>query len=143
MKLPRFLSSVLASIVLSSCASAVKPYSSEQEAWRVDVREGQQSELRRLYEQGLHDGRFDAAEHQGPRHVAYVTAAEKAYGDGYREGYGAAGEPVRDEAYNQGFDYGMRDRARKRPSDPEAHIGDYDARFRLSFERGYLDGYNR
>lgn len=146
MKLPGILSSVLASIVLSSCAHSVKPYSAEQEKWRADVREGQQTELRRLYEQGLHDGRSDAAEHQGPRHVAYVTAAEKAYGDGYREGYGAAGtagEPVRDEAYNQGFDYGMRDRARKKPSDPDAHIGDYDARFRSSFERGYLDGFNR
>lgn len=146
MKLPGILSSLFVSVMLSNCTQSVRPYSAEQEKQRTETREDRQTDLRRVYQQGLDDGRSDAAEHQGPRHVAYVTAAEKAYGDGYRDGYSAAAnanEPVRDAAYNQGFDYGMRDRARKKPSDPDAYIGEYDSRFRASFERGYLDGYNR
>ncbi|WP_395753481.1 hypothetical protein [Prosthecobacter sp.] len=48
----------------------------------------------------------------------------------------------RDPTYNQGYDYGLRDRTAGRPSDPAAQVGRYDPRYRASFERGYYDGYN-
>lgn len=50
--------------------------------------------------------------------------------------------PPRDPAYNQGYDYGLRDRTGGRVADPAAQVGRYDPRYRSSFERGYNDGYN-
>ena len=47
-----------------------------------------------------------------------------------------------DPYYQQGYDYGLRDRVSGRPSDPTAHTGRYDPRYRRSFERGYVDAYN-
>lgn len=48
----------------------------------------------------------------------------------------------RDAAYQQGYDYGLRDRTGGRVADPAVHVGRYDPRKRSSFERGYYDGYN-
>ncbi len=48
----------------------------------------------------------------------------------------------RDPTYNQGYDYGLRDRTGGRVADPAAQVGRYDPRYRASFERGYYDGYN-
>lgn len=48
----------------------------------------------------------------------------------------------RDPTYNQGYDYGLRDRTGGRVADPGAQVGRYDPRYRSSFERGYYDGYN-
>lgn len=51
-------------------------------------------------------------------------------------------QPQRDPAYNQGYDYGLRDRTGGRVADPSAYVGCYDPRYRSSFERGYYDAYN-
>ena len=45
-------------------------------------------------------------------------------------------------AYNQGYDYGLRDRTGGRLADPATHVGRYDPRQRTSFEQGYHEGYN-
>ena len=50
--------------------------------------------------------------------------------------------PTNDPNYQQGYDYGLRDRVGGRPNDPGAHPGRYDPRNRRSFERGYSDAYN-
>ena len=44
--------------------------------------------------------------------------------------------------YNRGYDFGMRDRAARRPRDPEAHMAGLPAWARPWFERGYLDAFN-
>ena len=48
----------------------------------------------------------------------------------------------RDPIYNQGYDYGLRDRTNGRAADPTAYVGRYDPRYRSSFERGYYDAFN-
>lgn len=48
----------------------------------------------------------------------------------------------RDPVYNQGYDYGLRDRTNGRVADPSAFVGRYDPRYRSSFERGYYDAFN-
>jgi hypothetical protein len=50
--------------------------------------------------------------------------------------------PTSDPSYQQGYDYGLRDRVAGRQNDPGAHTGRYDPRNRRSFERGYVDAYN-
>lgn len=50
--------------------------------------------------------------------------------------------PANDPVYNQGYDYGLRDRVAGRQNDPAAHTGSYDPRYRRNFERGYSDAYN-
>ena len=44
--------------------------------------------------------------------------------------------------YSQGYDFGMRDRAARRPRDPDAHTTALDPWSRQAFERGYLDAFN-
>ncbi|MFO1439158.1 MAG: hypothetical protein U1F81_12650 [Verrucomicrobiaceae bacterium] len=61
-------------------------------------------------------------------------------GGGYQQPQPAPAE--NDAAYQQGYDYGLRDRVGGRVADPAAHVGRYDPRKRSSFERGYYDGYN-
>lgn len=60
----------------------------------------------------------------------------------YQAGNSGTPPPVSDPAYNQGYDFGLRDRVARRQNDPSAHTGVYDPRFRRSFERGYSDAYN-
>ncbi len=55
---------------------------------------------------------------------------------------GSPAPQTNDPYYQQGYDYGLRDRVSGRPSDPTAHTGRYDPRYRRSFERGYVDAYN-
>jgi hypothetical protein len=101
-------------------------------------------------------------------HQSYTPATQAAYQQGYEQGYlpplapmpaGAAWSPnapppatsvpavgsttasVHDPVYQQGYDYGLRDRVAGRANDPGAHTGRYDPRGRRSFERGYIDGY--
>ncbi len=50
--------------------------------------------------------------------------------------------PTNDPAYQQGYDFGLRDRVAGRANDPAAHTGRYDPRNRRSFGRGYVDAYN-
>lgn len=135
-------------LLLAHCSTSAPPYTTEREAWRADVREFERDLQQSTYRRGIEDGRMDFSNGESNnyrRHIArYDSQTEKAYADGYATGYMGGGiAPVRDAAYNQGFDYGMRDRTRGKPADLDAHFGEYDARFRESFERGYLDGYNR
>jgi hypothetical protein len=60
----------------------------------------------------------------------------------YPGGSGYTPPPTNDPVYQQGYDYGLRDRVGGRPNDPGAHTGRYDPRNRRSFERGYVDAYN-
>lgn len=46
-----------------------------------------------------------------------------------------------DPSYNQGYEYGLRDRVSGRQADAGAHVGAYDPRYRRSFERGYYDAF--
>lgn len=54
---------------------------------------------------------------------------------------GGGGQSDNDPAYNQGYDYGVRDRVAGRQADAGAHVGRYDPRHRRSFERGYYDAF--
>jgi hypothetical protein len=60
----------------------------------------------------------------------------------YPGGSGYTPPPTNDPVYQQGYDYGLRDRVGGRPNDPGAHTGRYDPRNRRSFECGYVDAYN-
>ncbi len=100
---------------------------------------------------------------------SYTPATQAAYQQGYEQGYlpplapmpggggwssnaptppngypgtGYTPPAVNDPAYQQGYDYGLRDRVGGRANDPGAHTGRYDPRSRRSFERGYVDGYS-
>lgn len=46
-----------------------------------------------------------------------------------------------DPGYNQGYEYGLRDRVAGKQADAGAHVGRYDPRQRRSFERGYYDAF--
>lgn len=146
------------------------PYNDPQQ--RVDQREQWRDMSREAYERGLEDGRMDAEARQSQnpyRHRdRFDRSTEAAYRDGYTQafsqassglgayggnsgyggGYGAqppqpqANPAQRDPAYNQGYDYGLRDLTSGKVPDPGAHVGRYDPRYRTSFERGYYDGYN-
>ena len=137
-------------LLLAQCAHKVKPYTSQQEARRVEAREVEQTGEQLAFGDGKEAGRRDRSagdpDNYRRHSPMYRPATEKAFADGYREGYqsiAAPGDPARDEGYQLGFDLGVKDRSRKKPSDPEAHAGEYDAKLRASFERGYADGYNR
>ncbi len=104
-------------------------------------------------------------------HQSYTPATQSAYQQGYDQGYLPPLAPLpssgsqtwqqppgvpaypgtntpnpppanHDPAYQQGYDYGLRDRVSGRPNDPAAHTGRYDPRYRRSFERGYVDAYH-
>ena len=125
---------------------------------------------RQAYERGWREGQIDAQQRQpqgyNRHHQSYDQNTETAYRDGYNQGYasvtnsrrelgvpyggGYGGQPAqpqppvqRDPAYNQGYDYGLRDRTSGRVADPAAHVGRYDPRYRSSFERGYHDAFNQ
>lgn len=137
--------------------------------YQQDTREQGAQLTRQAYERGWREGQIDAQQRQPQsynRHYqSYDRNTEMAYRDGYDQGYasvsgsqGAAPPPVnnggytnpgtpppvqRDPAYNQGYDYGLRDRTSGRVADPAAHVGRYDPRYRSSFERGYQDAFNQ
>lgn len=100
----------------------------------------------------------------------FDRSTEMAYRDGYNQSYSQANSslgaysnpgsgygtppsytpplptqnaaPAREPSYNMGYDYGIRDLSSGRGSDPGAHVGRYDPRYRSSFERGYYDAFN-
>jgi hypothetical protein len=144
------------------------PYGSQR---RADMRDHGRQLSQMAYERGLADGQMDAQQRQSQnynRHRSrFDPSTEMAYRDGYNQGYSQASSrlgggylpppgypntppPViptpapqaNDPAYQQGYDYGLRDRTGGRVADPAAHVGRYDPRRRSSFERGYYDGYN-
>lgn len=133
--------------------------------YRQDMRDQGTQMNRVAFETGVQDGRVDAQQRQSQNYQRYPSRfdrnTEMAYRDGYNQGYslmsnsqrelGGYGNqgtattpaaPARDPAYNQGYDYGLRDRTGGRVADPAAHVGRYDPRYRSSFERGYYDSYN-
>lgn len=137
--------------------------------YQQDTREQGAQLSRQAYERGWREGQIDAQQRQPQdynRHYqSYDRNTEMAYRDGFNQGYAsvagnhqgggyppatggypdpATPPPVqRDPAYNQGYDYGLRDRTGGRLADPAAHVGRYDPRYRSSFERGYQDAYNQ
>jgi len=135
--------------------------------YQPNIREQGAQLSRQAYERGWHEGQIDAQQRQpqgyNRHHLSYDRNTEAAYRDGYNQGYGsvsgapggvypansggyvnpATPPPVqRDPSYNQGYDYGLRDRTSGRVADPAAHVGRYDPRHRSSFERGYHDAFN-
>jgi len=134
--------------------------------YRQDMRDQGAQANAMAFERGQQDAQADAQQGQpqnyqrNPSRFDYNT--ELAYRDGYNQRYsqiaggqsqggsypnqGAAQQqqqpPPRDPTYNQGYDYGLRDRTGGRVADPSAQVGRYDPRYRSSFERGYYDGYN-
>lgn len=136
--------------------------------YRQDLRDQGTQLNRQAYENGVQDGRADAQQRQSQDYHRHSTRFDRntvlAYRDGYNQGYsmmsnsqrevggsypnGYGNQPApqqpaqRDPAYNQGYDYGLRDRTSGRIADPAAQVGRYDPRYRSSFERGYYDGYN-
>ncbi len=137
--------------------------------YRGDMR-AQGPQLNQMaYQRGMQDGQADAQQRQSQnynRHrTRYDRSTEMAYRDGYNQAYSQSSSslgggylnpqappgypqspspaPVANTpAYNQGYDYGLRDRTGGRIADPATHVGRYDPRQRTSFERGYQDGYN-
>lgn len=160
-----FLASLALPLLLSQCVdpyyglNGSDPYANP---YRQDMRDQGAQMSRQAYEMGQQDGRTDAQQRQSQNYNRYRTRfdrnTEMAYRDGYNQGYsqansslgelgygnqGVAQQPLaRDPAYNQGYDYGLRDRTGGRVADPAAQVGRYDPRYRSSFERGYYDGYN-
>ena len=151
------LASLVLPLLLTQCVdpSMPNPNGSDPYAnpYRMDMRDQASQLNRQAYERGQQDGQMDAA-NRGPNNYRLRTSrydynTEAAYRDGYNAGYNnstaapaAGGGAVRDPAYNQGYDYGLRDRTGGRVADPAAQVGRYDPRYRASFERGYYDGYN-
>lgn len=137
--------------------------------YQQDTREQGAQLSRQAYERGWREGQIDAQQRQpqsyNRHHQSYDRNTEMPYRDGYNQGYasvsGSQGgsyppantggyvDPAtpptvqRDPAYNQGYDYGLRDRTSGRVADPAAHVGRYDPRYRSSFERGYHDAFNQ
>ncbi len=139
--------------------------------YRQDMRD-QGSQMNSMaFERGQQDGQMDAQQGQSQNYQRYASRydrnTEMAYRDAYNQSYGltmnsrreVGGYPnqgtaqppapnvpqqqaPRDPTYNQGYDYGLRDRTGGRVADPSAQVGRYDPRYRSSFERGYYDGYN-
>lgn len=138
--------------------------------YRQDMRD-QGSQMNSMaFERGQQDGQSDAQQGQSQSYQRYPSRfdrnTEMAYRDGYNQRYsqmvssqgqlgtypnqgtaqqppqGAAQQPPpRDPIYNQGYDYGLRDRTGGRVADPTAYVGRYDPRYRASFERGYNDAF--
>lgn len=135
-------------------------YTPQQEQYRNEWRDMGRQQNQMAYERGVSDGRADygaGLDASYQRHYqSYTPATQSTYTQGYDFGYAPAGgrdsteyrpAPAPDAApdpyYNRGYDFGLRDRVGGRPQDPGAHSGAYDPRYRRSFERGYLDGYER
>ncbi len=96
------------------------------------------------YERGYAAESSNRPPPQQPPPPVYGNGGGGSYPYPQQSGYGNPApqpQPQRDPTYNQGYDYGLRDRVGQRPQDPDAHTGSYDPRFRQSFQRGYADGY--
>jgi hypothetical protein len=130
---------------------------------------GRQAYERGLQE-GTNDAQARQSQNYNRHRSSFDHNTEMAFRDGYNQGYSQASSrlgglqgpnsgyppnaggygtvpppsqpPENDPAYNQGYDYGLRDLTGGRQPDPAAHVGRYDPRHRSSFERGYYDGYN-
>ena len=86
------------SLGLSHCAQSVRPYSDKREAARIDARETGQSIEQLAYEDGKQAGQADRAlgdpDNYRRHSPMYTPATEKAYADGYRDGYNPPGAEI-------------------------------------------------
>ncbi len=148
-----------------------QPYTDQREQYRSQSRDDSQEQNQSAYERGIADARMDSSagllKSYNRHYQSYTPATQAAYQAGYDQGYAPAlaplpgsqlwqpqsqapspyagagsPPPANDPVYNQGYDYGVRDRVGGRPNDPGAHVGSYDPRYRRSFERGYVDAYS-
>lgn len=167
MKLTLFASLTLP-LLLTQCVEPFGPNDTDPYAnpYRQDMRDQGAQVNSMAFERGEQDGHADALQQQSEnfrRHSSrFDRNTEMAYRDGYNHRYSqtinsrgqgssypnqGVGRPQqtpapRDPVYNQGYDYGLRDRTAGRVADPAAQVGRYDPRYRASFDRGYDDGYN-
>lgn len=146
------------------------PYTSQQQMeMREQGRQINQMAFERGWQDGQMDAqRRQFQNYQLYRGSRFDSNTEMAYRDGYDRGYASLGGglnpsgqvsppypppgggfqqpppfPIEnDTSYQQGYDYGVRARVAGRVADPAAHVGSYDPRKRVNFERGYHDGYN-
>jgi|JI10StandDraft_1071094.scaffolds.fasta_scaffold59328_4 rare lipoprotein A (peptidoglycan hydrolase) len=158
MKFLRLTTWIALSVALAHCTGpmafqqGVTPYTPTQEAWRADQRELARDANQQAYERGVQDGRMDFGNHESRnyrRHQArYDTSTEQPYRDGYEAGYQSTANQTTPsnptasaEAYNQGVDYGMRDRAAGRRPDPDAWQDRFPPSERANFEQGYYQAF--
>jgi hypothetical protein len=146
------------------------PYGSQHRAdMRDQGRQMNQMAFERGWQDGQADAqRRQSQNYNRYRTSRFDRSTEMAYRDGYDRGYSQAGSSLNnlnqapayppaggvfgappqqppaqnDAAYQQGYDYGLRDRVGGRMADPAVHVGRYDPRKRANFERGYYEGYN-
>ena len=161
--------SLLLPLLLIQCVDPYGPNGADPYAnpYRQDMRDQGTQMNSMAFERGQQDGQMDAQQGQSQNYQRYPSRfdrnTEMAYRDGYNQRYsqmvssqgqlgtspnhglpqqGAAQQPPpRDPFYNQGYDYGLRDRTGGRVADPTAYVGRYDPRYRASFERGYNDAF--
>ncbi len=139
--------------------------------YRQDMRDQGAQMNAMAFERGQQDGQEDALRGQTENYQRHSSHFDRntamAYRDAYNHRYSetinsrseaggyptqatplhqphptAVQQPGRDPVYNQGYDYGLRDRTGGRVADPAGHVGRYDPRYRSSFERGYYDAYH-
>jgi len=149
---------------------APPPYSEGREQYRTDMREYDRTQAQQAYDRGLREGSADGRSGlpRNTRRNPFGPSSTQAgaYNDGYEQGYRSnfreaapnfnttpgypdsgyntaptPNQPANDPSYNQGYEYGLRDRVSGRQADAGAHVGTYDPRFRRSFERGYYDAF--
>jgi hypothetical protein len=150
----------------------VGAWTPQQQAYQSDVRQFDQQMQQRAYQSGAASGEADRRAGVAPNYRRYTRlynqASERAFSDGYQRGYQQArvpynqpiaprpqtgglfnpfapSQPTGNQAtlvYNKGYDYGMRDRAARRPRDPGSHMANMQPWERQAFERGYIDAYN-
>jgi len=146
------------------------PYGQQHRAdMRDQGREMNQMAFERGWQDGQMDAqRRQSQNYNRHRGARFDPNTEMAYRDGYGQGFASissslnnlnqpppaypqqgggfqqppAAPAENDAAYQQGYDYGLRDRVGGRVADPAAHVGRYDPRKRSSFDRGYYEGYN-
>jgi hypothetical protein len=131
-----------------------RPYSEAREEYRSSANDYVRDQNIDAYNRGYQDGNQDFGVGEAKSYLRhannYDETTRAAYQDGYNKGYGSTPPPSMggpavqgavDPAYNQGYDYGMRDRVAGRRADPDAYAGSYDPRFRRSFERGYYEAF--
>ena len=121
--------------------SKVEPLVAQERA------EGKERE-HQAYENGKADGAADAARGDIKNHKAhserFTPSTERAYQEGYMEGFGKGGPGLvtaeQQAAHDAGYAAGLKDRRRGRGSDPDQYKGTYNAKLESWFVDGYYEG---